>query len=368
MSAEARAEVVQTILAAADQWGIPRLLLLACGIAESNLIPNARRPARQTDDERMWPDVSGGIWQQTVRYDPEYAGGGVYPGPSEVERVLQKQYDVTRSAHVAAQNLKQKLGLECGDPLTDATDDQMLRAMYRYNWPAGGGRPFSPAHEQNYLRGLAEAKKILPELDEEPMPTTTLPYNPDAPVDRQPVDWTCSIESAQWLLRSIGRNPDASDPTNDPWLRSQLVPGIVRPDLGLLDGTGAQLAAWITREYGSEMGFTAHAVPVSFDDVAAGAGVNPTIMGGGNYYHWVGVRRLNTDGTLALANPAPGYKGVGDSMSRAQFDALGPFHAVFIDRGAVAPGQPSPPPAESRLTVLVREIRERLDELEKLAS
>lgn len=196
---------------------------------------------------------------------------------------------------------------------------------------------------------------------------TALPYNPDAPIDIQPNDWSCALQSTQFLLRSIGRAPDASNPTTDPWLTSQLVPGIISPAVGLKDATGHPLAAWITREYGSEMGFTAHAVDVTFDDVAAGAGVNPTIMGGRAYNHWVGVRRVNPDGTLALANPAPGFKGITDSMSRAQFDALGPFSAVYIDRMPAAPAPPVPVPP-SRVTVLVGEIRERLDELERIAS
>lgn len=200
-------------------------------------------------------------------------------------------------------------------------------------------------------------------LGASPMPTT-LPYNPDAPIDQQPVDWSCSIEATQWLLRAIGRNPDASDPKNDPWMRGQLVPGIVSPDVGLRDATGGPLAAWITREYGSEMGFVAQASPVTFDDVWAGAGVNPMIGGGGAYNHWIGFRARNADGTLSIANSAPGYRGVTDRLSRAQFDALGPWHVVWIDR---ASDQPAPPPP-SRKSVLIAEIRERLTELEALAS
>lgn len=83
--------------------------MLGCGVAESNLRWDARRPTNPADDERFWADVSGGVWQQTVRYDPEYSGGGMFPGPAEIARILERQYDVERSAHVAASNLKQKL-------------------------------------------------------------------------------------------------------------------------------------------------------------------------------------------------------------------------------------------------------------------
>lgn len=216
--------------------------------------------------------------------------------------------------------------------------------------------------------GLDRLQEIVAALGEDESTVPTIPYNPDAPVDPQPNDWSCALQSVQWLLRSIGRNPDASDTTNDPWLTSQLVPNIIRPDVGLRNATGEDLAAWITREYGHEMGFTAYASPVRFDDVAAGAGVNPTMIGGRGWNHWSGVRALRSDGQLRLANPADGWKGVGQTMSREQFDALGPFTAVWIDRaGAVAPAPDPVPEPPSRKSVLISEIRTRLEELERIA-
>lgn len=177
-----------------------------------------------------------------------------------------------------------------------------------------------------------------------PMP---LPFNPDAPCDIQPTDWGCALESVQWLLRSIGRNPDAGDPRGDPWMRSQLVPAIIGTDVGLRDATGTQLAAWITREYGSEMGFTAQASPVEFGDVVAGAGVNPMMIGGrawGAGGHWAGVRRADENGWLELANPSPGYTGVGTHLSPEEWAARGPWSCIWIDRMSTLPPPPPPPP------------------------
>ena len=145
-------DVVSISNAAADAAGIPRLLLLAAGIAESNLRADARRPKDPAKDASYWPDVSAGVWQQTVRYDPSYTGGSEYPGPEEVERVMALQYDPVRSAKVAAANLAQKWAMYKPD---------MLAALQAYNWPAGAGRPFSAAHEQNYRRGLTEAERLL---------------------------------------------------------------------------------------------------------------------------------------------------------------------------------------------------------------
>lgn len=183
----------------------------------------------------------------------------------------------------------------------------------------------TPAHEWDYMTGA------IP-----PMPS--LSFNPDAKITPQPDDFSCAIRSAQWLLRSIGRNP------GDNWITQHLLDeGIVTREHGLMDASGQQFADWLNREYGAEMGFTAHAVPVTFDDVAAGAGINPTMMGGRRWNHWSGVRSMNGDGSLHLANPADGWQGIGQSMTRTQFDALGPFTAIYIDRTASVPTVPEPP-------------------------
>lgn len=220
--------------------------------------------------------------------------------------------------------------------------------------------------------GLERLVDIVTALGEDDITVPTIPYNPDAPVDPQPNDWSCALQSVQWLLRSIGRNPDASDTTNDPWLTSQLVPNIIRPDVGLRNATGEDLAAWLTREYGHDMGFTAHASPVRFDDVAAGAGVNPTMIGGRKYGpggHWVGIRRLLPDGTLELANPAPNYDQTGPTLDRAEWDARGPWSAIYIDRAATLAATPLPPPAEpvDELEAVRQKLREALAMLDALA-
>ena len=167
------------------------------------------------------------------------------------------------------------------------------------------------------------------------MPTVT--YNPDAKITPQPDPWSCAVRSAQWLLRSIGRNP------GDAWIVQHLLDeGIVTREHGLMDASGATLAAWLTREYGAEMGWTAASAPlVTFDDVRAGAGVNPTLIGGRRWNHWSGVRGYDAArDLLLLANPSDGWQGIYQTMTREQFDALGTFSAVYIDR---APAVPEPP-------------------------
>lgn len=201
-----------------------------------------------------------------------------------------------------------------------------------------------------------------------PTVPTTVTYNPDAKITPQPDDWSCAVRSAQWILRAVGRNP------GDAWIVQHLLDeGVVTRERGLMDGSGATLAAWLNREYGAEGGWTAQsAARVTFDDVAAGAGVNPTLVGGhgwGNGGHWSGVRRLNADGSLELANPANGYTGIGQRITRAEWDARGPWSAIWIDRaGAVAEPPIVLPPEDTRVTRARELMRQALAVLDEPAA
>ncbi len=135
----------------------------------------------------------------------------------------------------------------------------------------------------------------------------------------QRASWTCSAASTCWLLRSLG--VDVAE--------SQVVEQLGRgmsPQLGLVYGDGRDLAALLRDRYALD----ADGVWVDFDHVLARAGQVPIAMGGVGWYHWTGVRGLDGD-TLLLANPAPGWMGVDQRLTRRQFSALGPFAAVWVE-------------------------------------
>lgn len=142
---------------------------------------------------------------------------------------------------------------------------------------------------------------------------------------------------------SWGRTPD------DDWLEnSMLAAGVWNPAVGCTDASGAGLAAWVNQEYG-EYGYVAsNLMGVSFDEVAleAGSMIHPLAMGGASWGHWTGVRNYDasTD-RLELANPAPGWHEVYDTMSRGQFAAQGPFNLVRVTHPA-AEGVIETPPLE----------------------
>ena len=154
-------------------------------------------------------------------------------------------------------------------------------------------------------------------------------YNPNELAHPQEERFDCSQESLEWALWACGRT------TQDDWLEQAMIDqGVMSPDQGLMDASGAGLAAFVNREYGA-LGYTAsNESSVTFDALAAEAGRYPILIGGrhwGSSGHWSGLRGYDAArDVLLLANPAHGHGGVGQEMTRAQFDALGPFSMVRI--------------------------------------
>lgn len=173
-------------------------------------------------------------------------------------------------------------------------------------------------------------------------------FNLQEPPHLQEHDYDCSQDSLEWALWSVGRKPD------DGWLEATMIAeGVLSRAQGLLDASGAGLAAFVTREYG-EFGYSANNEPlVTFDALAAEVGPYPMLIGGRAWNHWSGLWGYDrAQDVLLLANPSPGWHGVGQTMNRQQFAALGPFsmvrvlHPDLLDAPAPAPPPaPEPPPA-----------------------
>lgn len=159
------------------------------------------------------------------------------------------------------------------------------------------------------------------------------------PARLQENDWDCSVESTEWALFAWGRQPD------DNWLENSMIAaGVVDPAVGLCDASGAGLAAWCNEEY-SEFGFYAENVnPVDFNSLALEASTlkHPIMAGGRAFYHWVGVRGYDpTRDVLLLANPAPGWKNIYQTLTRTQFSQLGSWSMVRLTHPEAEAGQPT---------------------------
>jgi hypothetical protein len=138
----------------------------------------------------------------------------------------------------------------------------------------------------------------------------------------QSASWTCSACSLAWLERSLGANPGADEYSATFEIGT---PQNINPTYGLMDGSGAQLQRVLEETYDqiTEQRW------VNYDQAYAIAGQSPGCMGGSNWYHWVALRGVSGP-NLWIANSAPGWYGIYDTLTREQFNSLGPFSLVSL--------------------------------------
>lgn len=147
-------------------------------------------------------------------------------------------------------------------------------------------------------------------------------FNPNTPAIKQVLDWTCSATSAAWLLNSMGIKATEQS------VIQGMGSGRINSTVGLTNADGSGLVSYFAAQ-----GIQARNAKMTFDQVAAMAGKAPLMIGNSNWYHWTGVAGVSADGnSLILANPAPGYKGVGQTLTRQQFAAFGGlFNGVWVN-------------------------------------
>lgn len=167
-----------------------------------------------------------------------------------------------------------------------------------------------------------------------------LAFDPNTPTELQRQDWTCSIRSVMWMLKSLGIPVTPED------AQDAMSPKYVTPELGLLDASGAGMVAALQDTWGVGAVNDANA---TFDEVVAVAGRQPVAIGlrnwgGPGYGHWSAVRGVQ-DLRLVLANPGgTGPRFGQQTLTRAEFDERGPASMVTIPLGPRGV-EPAPPAA-----------------------
>jgi hypothetical protein len=159
-------------------------------------------------------------------------------------------------------------------------------------------------------------------------------FNADLPAIPQDDPWSCSLTALRWALTALGRNP-----TEGFIEGTALEAGVVTQEFGLMNASGAGLAAFIKQHWG-EFGFDANNEdPISFRDAALEGGhAYPILIGGRGWNHWCAVRGYDeARDLLLLANSADGHMGVHQTMSAAQFSNLGSFSMVRVFHPDVVP-------------------------------
>jgi uncharacterized protein YraI len=151
--------------------------------------------------------------------------------------------------------------------------------------------------------------------------TSRFQFDPTMPTELQVQDWTCSIRSTMWCLKSIGVAVTPAE------AQDAMSPQYVNSDVGLLDASGSGIVR-VLRERWNVEAFNRN--PVSFDEVANWAGKQPVALGGRRWGHWTAVRGFDGE-RLVLANPGgTGPRWGQQTLNRQQFEDLGSFSAVVI--------------------------------------
>lgn len=141
----------------------------------------------------------------------------------------------------------------------------------------------------------------------------------------QVYSWTCSACAQDWVLRAVG----VMDSDDIYYTREKVVEAIgyphnINPMYGLMDGSGTELM----RVYDS-LGVKTEQGWLDFDTVYDLAQQTTGQMSGAAYYHWVALRGVQGP-NLWIANSAPGYKGIWDTLSRDDWDRLGGWSVVWL--------------------------------------
>lgn len=144
-------------------------------------------------------------------------------------------------------------------------------------------------------------------------------FNPDEPQYPQTLDWSCSACSLAWLNRAMGIQFAQDEYSAIEYIGT---PENINANYGLMDGSGARLVQCLR-----EQGVAAFNGWFSWLDTCKLAQHMGLLIGGAEWYHWVGVRGYS-DGALHLANSAQGWMGVYTTLNDAQWSGLGPFAVV----------------------------------------
>jgi hypothetical protein len=144
----------------------------------------------------------------------------------------------------------------------------------------------------------------------------------------QAYNWTCSVCSTTWVLQATDTAFQDSDIYDARYAVGEEmgVPSCVNSTYGCMN------PQCVIDELGAH-GLIARQVWATFDQAYAIAReytgtINPT-----GQYHYMAIRGIS-GADIAVANSALGYMGVGSTLSRAQFNALGPVSLVYVESRA----------------------------------
>jgi len=153
-------------------------------------------------------------------------------------------------------------------------------------------------------------------------------WDPDWFMPAQAYGWTCSVCSVTWLVQATDiahQEDDIYEARAAVGLRMG-VPDCVNPTYGCMSD---QCVIDTLASYG----LVARQAYVTFDQAYAIARTHTGTINPQAQYHFMAIR--GTSGSdIAVANSAEGYMGVYSTLSRSQFNALGPVSVIYVESRA----------------------------------
>jgi hypothetical protein len=116
------------------------------------------------------------------------------------------------------------------------------------------------------------------------------------------------------------------DHATDEWSAVTYIgnPENINSTYGLMDGSGTRLVECLR-----EQGAPAFSAWLDWSTTYGLSETWPLLIGGVGLYHWMGVRFAN-NGLLRLANSAPGWCGVDDTLAEDQWIKWGPWAVIPV--------------------------------------
>jgi hypothetical protein len=153
-------------------------------------------------------------------------------------------------------------------------------------------------------------------------------WDPDWFMPGQAYNWTCSVCSCTWVLQATATAYQDADVYDARYAVGERmgVPQCVNSTYGCMSD---QCVIDCLASYG----LVAKQAYCTFDQAYAIARTNTGTINPQGMYHFMGIR--GTSGAdIWVANSAPGYDSVWDTLSRERFNTLGPVSIIYVESRA----------------------------------
>jgi hypothetical protein len=153
-------------------------------------------------------------------------------------------------------------------------------------------------------------------------------WDPNWFMPGQAYSWTCSVCSVTWVLQASATAYQDTDIYD-----ARYAVGVTMGYPSCVNETYGSMSPQCVIDTLASYGLVARQAWCSFDQAYAIARQYTGTINPQGQYHYMSLRGVSGS-ELWVANSAQGYMGVYDTLSRAQFNALGPVSIIYVESRA----------------------------------